>query len=147
MERITAKIVVLGAYFFIVKLGQKIEIHRKISSSHKCYSSIASDDQIIIFHFWPISLNDCLEFLKKKFDQVFFKSNFVMFCFFRNSSSMQLSLSFGYHSWSHFGFDLRHQFEFCGHSQFIIRYSFRLLLQWLQQAWLYILDRQSGKEH
>ena len=30
MERITAKIVVLGAYFFIVKLGQKIEIHRKI---------------------------------------------------------------------------------------------------------------------
>ena len=51
MERIAAKIVVLGAYFFIVKLGQKIEIHRKISSSHKCYSSIASDDQIIIFHF------------------------------------------------------------------------------------------------
>ena len=51
MERITAKILFLGAYFFIVKLGQKIEIHIKISSSHKCYSSIASDDQIIIFHF------------------------------------------------------------------------------------------------
>ena len=30
MERITAKIVVLETYFFIVKLGQKIEIHRKI---------------------------------------------------------------------------------------------------------------------
>ena len=30
MERITAKIVVLETYFFIVKLGQKIEIHIKI---------------------------------------------------------------------------------------------------------------------